>query len=92
MIFGISLPAILLQLGRIGDLELKNQELEKFQYVLQYKIDELTRLIHPRTMEIDHMRNQLIEVKSVLPFLCEEMELLNMKKIPSIHLIQFSFK
>ncbi|CAF2959691.1 unnamed protein product [Rotaria sp. Silwood2] len=49
---------------RINDLELKNQELEKFQYVLNYKIDELTRLIKPREQEIERMRNQLLEMAS----------------------------
>ena len=47
----------------MNDLDTKNQELEKFQYVLNYKIDELTRLINPRELEIEHMRNQLLEVK-----------------------------
>ena len=46
----------------MSDLELKNQELEKFQYVLKYKIDELQRLIQPREQEIERMRNQLVEV------------------------------
>lgn len=51
-----------LQQERISDLDLKNQELEKFQYVLNYKIDELTRLIQPREQEIERMKNQLLEV------------------------------
>ncbi|CAF5106148.1 unnamed protein product, partial [Rotaria magnacalcarata] len=49
---------------RICDLELKNQELEKFQYVLNYKISELTRLIQPREQEIERMKNQLLEMAS----------------------------
>jgi len=49
-------------MDRIHDLELKNQELEKFQYVLEYKIDELTRLINPRTQEIEFMKKQYVEV------------------------------
>ncbi|CAF1133715.1 unnamed protein product [Rotaria sordida] len=52
------------KVDRINDLELKNQELEKFQYVLKYKIDELTRLIKPREQEIERMRNQLLEMAS----------------------------
>ncbi|CAF4648755.1 unnamed protein product [Rotaria sp. Silwood1] len=52
------------KLDRISDLELKNQELEKFQYVLNYKIEELTRLIQPREQEIERMRNQLLEMAS----------------------------
>lgn len=65
-LFEIYLFEILsIQLDRIGDLELKNQELEKFQYVLNYKIDELSRLIHPREVEIDRMKDQLVEVNFV---------------------------
>jgi hypothetical protein len=80
-LFEIYLFEILsIQLDRIGDLELKNQELEKFQYVLNYKIDELSRLIHPREVEIDRMKDQLVEVN----FVCvcvKKMNLLNMKEI-----------
>jgi len=47
---------------------LKNQELEKFQYVLRYKIDELERLIQPREQEIEYMKNQLVEVNSIFCF------------------------
>ena len=54
----------IIQTDRIRDLDLKNQELEKFQYVLEYKIGELTRLINPRTVEIERMKNQLIEVNN----------------------------
>ncbi|UJR36357.1 hypothetical protein I4U23_029083 [Adineta vaga] len=52
------------KIERINDLGLKNQELEKFQYVLKYKIDELTRLIEPRNEEIERMRNQLLKMAS----------------------------
>ncbi|CAF0950735.1 unnamed protein product [Adineta steineri] len=52
------------KLDRINDLGLKNQELEKFQYVLNYKIDELTRLIKPREEEIARMQNQLLKMTS----------------------------
>lgn len=54
----------IIQSDRIRDLDLKNQELEKFQYVLEYKIGELTRLINPRMIEIERMKNQLIEVNN----------------------------
>lgn len=57
-----------MQADRIADLELKNKELEKFQYVLEYKKEELTRLIEPREKEIDRMRNQLLEVHYFLLF------------------------
>ncbi|CCW71748.1 unnamed protein product [Phytomonas sp. Hart1] len=37
---------------RIADLQLKNQELEKFKFVLEYKIKELKAQIEPREAEI----------------------------------------
>lgn len=47
-------------------MELKNQELEKFRYVLHYKIDELTRLIRPREEEIERMKDQLLQVTALI--------------------------
>jgi predicted RNase H-like nuclease (RuvC/YqgF family) len=41
---------------RIYDLRKKNQELEKFKFVLDYKIKELKRQIEPREAEIGKMR------------------------------------
>ena len=60
-------------MNRLNELELKNQELEKFKYVLNYKIDELDRLIRPRQEEIERMKNQLLEVNECCLFsnLCE---------------------
>ena len=43
---------------RIFDLKRKNQELEKFKYVLDYKIKELRRDIVPREDEITRMKEQ----------------------------------
>ena len=40
---------------RIYDLKKKNQELEKFKFVLDYKIKELKKQIEPRERDI---RNQ----------------------------------
>ena len=37
---------------RIYDLRKKNQELEKFKFVLNYKIQELKRQIMPKKKEI----------------------------------------
>lgn len=37
---------------RIYDLKKKNQELEKFKFVLDYKIKELKKQIEPREQEI----------------------------------------
>jgi uncharacterized protein (DUF3084 family) len=44
---------------RIFDLKKKNQELEKFRFVLDYKIKELKLQIAPRENEIATMRKQV---------------------------------
>merc|ERR1712065_89325 len=44
---------------RIFDLKKKNQELEKFRFVLDYKIKELKMQIVPREEEIKDMRKQI---------------------------------
>lgn len=41
--------------SKISDLRKKNQELEKFKFVLDYKIKELKREILPREKEIQIM-------------------------------------
>ena len=41
-----------LQEKRIYDLKKKNQELEKFKFVLDYKIKELKKQIEPRENDI----------------------------------------
>ena len=50
---------------RIYDLKKKNQELEKFKFVLDYKIRELKRQAEPKDEQISDMRDT-IKV-SVLP-------------------------
>lgn len=52
---------------RIYDLKKKNQELEKFKFVLDYKIKELKKQIEPREKEIKVMKEQIQEVRSQLP-------------------------
>jgi len=47
---------------RIFDLWKKNQELEKFKFVLDYKIKELKRQIEPREAEIADLRRQVEEM------------------------------
>jgi WD40 repeat protein len=49
--------------ARIYELKKKNQELEKFKFVLNYKIQELKRQIMPRKKEIADMREQLKEME-----------------------------
>lgn len=44
---------------RIYDLKKKNQELEKFKFVLDYKIKELRRQMEPRENEIKRMKEQI---------------------------------
>ncbi len=51
---------------RIYDLKKKNQELEKFKFVLDYKIKELKRQIEPRELEIGAMREQIREMDGEL--------------------------
>ena len=48
---------------RIYDLKKKNQELEKFKFVLDYKIKELKKQIEPRENEIKVMKEQIQEVR-----------------------------
>ena len=54
---------------RIYELKKKNQELEKFKFVLDYKIKELKRDIGPREEEIAKMREQTNEMDKELKHL-----------------------
>jgi len=51
---------------RIYELKKKNQELEKFKFVLDYKIKELKGQIEPREAEIAALRAQIKEVDAEL--------------------------
>merc|ERR1712173_279522 len=51
---------------RIYDLKKKNQELEKFKFVLDYKIKELKKQIEPRENEIKSNKEQINEMESEL--------------------------
>ena len=53
---------LLFQEKRIYDLKKKNQELEKFKFVLDYKIKELKKQIEPRENDIKAMKEQIQEV------------------------------
>jgi len=44
----------------IFDLKKENQELEKYKYVLDYKIKELKTQIEPREHEIDEISEKII--------------------------------
>ena len=54
---------------RIYDLKKKNQELEKFKFVLDYKIKELKKQIEPRENDIKAMKEQIQEVGTFNVFL-----------------------
>lgn len=49
---------------RIADLKKKNQELEKFKFVLEYKIKELKAQIDPRDEEIRSAKEKLTNMES----------------------------
>ncbi|KAF6344214.1 cilia and flagella associated protein 57 [Rhinolophus ferrumequinum] len=51
---------------RIYDLKKKNQELEKFKFVLDYKIKELKKQIEPRENDIKVMKEQIQEMETEL--------------------------
>lgn len=49
---------------RINELKKKTQELEKFKFVLDYKIKQLKRDIGPREEEISKMKEQIANMNS----------------------------
>jgi WD40 repeat protein len=51
---------------RIFELRKKNQELEKFKFVLDYKITELKRQIQPRKLEMKQMSEQIDQMQNEL--------------------------
>lgn len=66
-VLGLTSVTSHLQEKRIYDLKKKNQELEKFKFVLDYKIKELKKQIEPREKEIKVMKEQIQEVRGQLP-------------------------
>ena len=61
--------------SRILSIKLKTQELEKFKFVLNYKIQELKRAVMPRKRDIANLRATLSEM---------EVELLQLHKSSSL--------
>jgi len=59
----IEQSSVAVQEKRIYDLKKKNQELEKFKFVLDYKIKELKKQIEPKEKEIRQMKDQISEVR-----------------------------
>ncbi|KAH9637657.1 hypothetical protein HF086_009325 [Spodoptera exigua] len=58
---------------RIYDLKRKKQELEKYKFVLNFKITELKNQIEPKEMQIRELTHQIDDMEN------EELKLLNMK-------------
>ncbi|KAF5888302.1 cilia- and flagella-associated protein 57, partial [Clarias magur] len=52
--------------NRIYDLKKKNEELEKFKFVLDYKVNELKKQIEPRENEVKEMKEQVHEMEAEL--------------------------
>jgi len=63
----------------IIDLRKKNQELEKFKFVLEYKINELNRQIKPREDSIVKSENQIEEMNAELTEYANQNELLELQ-------------
>lgn len=63
MVQAVNLAPLFTQEKRIYDLKKKNQELEKFKFVLDFKIKELKKQIEPRENDIKAMKDQIQEVK-----------------------------
>lgn len=55
-----------MQENRIYDLKKKNDELEKFKFVLEYKVKELKKQLEPRENEVKEMKEQVHEVRSIV--------------------------
>jgi hypothetical protein len=47
-------------------LKKKNQELEKFKFVLDYKIKEQKKMVEPREMEIKDLKEEKTKMESEL--------------------------
>jgi hypothetical protein len=67
-----------LQEKRVYELKLKNQELEKFKFVLDSKIHELTVALEPKQKEIKQMKVQITEV----------LDSIVLKSVEAMHLLQ----
>ena len=57
---------LLLKEKRIYELKKKNQELEKFKFVLDYKIKEQKKMVEPREMEIKDLKEEKTKMESEL--------------------------
>ncbi len=51
------------KLARISQLRRKNQELEKFKFVLDYKVTELRRQLEPRRRDVEQLKTQIAQMQ-----------------------------
>ena len=58
----------------------KNQELEKFKFVLDYKISELKKVIEPRETQIKEKNEQIQQMESELERISKSNEQLDLDK------------
>lgn len=49
--------------NRIAQLRRKNQELEKFKFVLDYKVSELRRQLEPRRRDVELLKSQITQMQ-----------------------------
>ena len=80
---------------RIYDLKKKNQELEKFKFVLDYKIKEQKILVEPREMEIKEQKKQKTKMESELERFNKQnnqLDLINKEKDAKLEAIQKELK
>lgn len=80
---------------RIYDLKKKNQELEKFKFVLDYKIKEQKRLVEPREMEIKDLKEEKTKMESELERFNKQnnqLDLINKEKDAKLEALQKELK
>lgn len=73
----------------------KNQELEKFKFVLDYKIKEQKRMVEPREMEIKDLKEEKTKMESELERFNKQnnqLDLLNKEKDAKLEAIQNELK
>lgn len=73
------------KVNRIFELKKKNQELEKFKFVLDYKISELKRQVRPRELEMKKRGEQLGQMQTELKTYKKDSEKLSLE-VKRLHL------
>ena len=57
---------------KVYDLKKRNQELEKFKFVLDFRIKELKEQVEPKENEIEDMSGQIQDINLELEKLCKQ--------------------